>query len=340
MQYSLYIMKFIKKYWILLLIVVAIVGFLVIRARKPDTTKKVSHYTVKRQNLTQSLTLSGAVDAEEKAALRFQTSGRLAWVGVKEGEAVAKYQSLASLDQRDVKAALQKKLNTYLDTRYTFDQTKENNQDTIIDDALKRVLDKSQLGLNNSVLDVELQNLAVEYANLWTPIGGIVTSIGTKIAGVNITPSQAEFMVVNPASVFLSVTADQSEVSKIQTSMTPKLVFDAYPDEELVGTVSAIAFTPKAGESSTVYEIKVGMPTDNAGYKYRIDMTADAMFTLKEKPNTLAIPTSAITTKDGKATVQKVVGKSTTTVVVTIGDEYDSMTEVTSGLSEGDVIND
>lgn len=333
-------MKFVKKYWIIIVIVLAVIGFFVIRSQKPASTKKVTSYRIKRQTLTQSLTLSGKIDASEKVALRFQTSGRLSWVGVKEGEKVAKYQSLATLDQRDVKAALQKKLNTYLDTRYTFDQTKEDHRDEIIDDPLKRILDKSQLGLNSSVLDVEIQNLAIEYANLWTPIAGIVTSIGTKIAGVNITPSTAEFNVVNPESVYLSVTADQSEVSKIHEGMMASLTFDAYPEEELVGSVSAIAFTPKAGESSTVYEIKVALPNINTDYKYRIDMTADALFTLKEKPNALAVPTSAITTKDGKHTVQKVSGKSTITTPVIIGDEYDAMTEITSGLSEGDVIND
>ena len=333
-------MKFLKKYWVIIIIVLAILGFIFARLQKPATAKKATHHTVKRQTLTQSLTLSGKIDASEKAALRFQTSGRLSWVGVKEGDKVTKYQSLASLDQRDVKAALQKKLNTYLDTRYTFDQTKENYRDDIIDDPLKRILDKSQLGLSSSVLDVEIQQLAIEYANLWTPIAGLVTSIGTKIAGVNITPATAEFTVVNPESIYLSVAADQSEVSKIHEGMMANLTFDAYPEEQLVGSVSAIAFTPKSGESSTVYEIKVSLPVSNVDYKYRIDMTADALFTLSEKPNALAVPTSAITTKDGKHTVQKVQGKSTITTPVTIGEEYDAMTEITSGLSEGDVIND
>ena len=333
-------MKLLKKYWIIIIIALALIGFLFFRTQKPATTKKITHHTVKRQTLTQSLTLSGKIDASEKAALRFQTSGRLSWIGVKEGDTVAKYQSLASLDQRDVKAALQKKLNTYLDTRYTFDQTKEDYRDVIIDDPLKRILDKSQLGLSSSVVDVEIQQLAVEYANLWTPIAGIVTSIGTKIAGINITPAAAEFTVVNPESIYLSVTADQSEVSKMHKGMLANLTFDAFPDDQLVGSVSAIAFTPKAGESSTVYEVNVSLPVTNSDYKYRIDMTADALFTLSEKPNALAIPTSAITTKDGKHTVQKVQGKSTITIPVTVGDEYDTMTEITSGLSEGDVIND
>jgi RND family efflux transporter MFP subunit len=332
-------MRLLKKYWWLIAIVLIVVGFIAFRP-KTASTKKVIQHTVKRQDLTQSLVLSGKVDAAQKATLRFQTSGRLAWVGVNEGDWVNQWQALASLDARDVKAALQKKLNAYLDTRYTFDQTLENNEGEIIDDALKRILDKSQLGLSNSVLDVEIQNLALEYATLTTPISGIVTSIGTKLAGINVTPSQAEFVVVNPNSVYLSVTADQSEVGQIHNGMLATLTFDAFDEETQTGSVSAIAFTPKSGESSTVYEIKVSLPKVDNNYKYRIDMTADAVFTMREKKDTLAIPTSAITTKDGKSTVQKVTGKSITTVPITLGEEYDSMTEVTGGLSEGDVIND
>lgn len=339
MEYNFY-MKLLKKYWFIILVVIAVVGFMVLRSRTKPTTKKPSVYTVKRQTLTQSLTLSGTIDAEQKAALRFQTSGKLAWVGVKEGDQVKKYQALASLDKRDVQAALQKKLNSYLDTRYTFDQTRENNQNDIVDDALKRILDKSQLGLNNTILDVELQHLAVEYATLTTPISGIITSIGTKVAGVNITPSQAEFDVVNPDSVYLSVTADQSEVTHISNGMKATLVFDAYPDEERIGSVSAVAFTPKAGESSTVYEVKVSLPPSEQTYKYRIDMTADALFTLRTKEHALAVPTSAITTKDGKHTVTQIIGQTTKIIPVSIGEEYDSMTEITGGISEGSKIND
>ena len=67
------------------------------------TNIKTDTARVKRGNLEEKLTISGTVEAEEKVTLRFQTSGRLNWVGVKEGDYVKKYQSVASLDQKEVK---------------------------------------------------------------------------------------------------------------------------------------------------------------------------------------------------------------------------------------------
>ena len=119
--------KFIKNRWYLILILVLIAGFIFYRRNTDSVAKnKVDSYKIKRENLREVLTLSGEINAEEKVSLKFQTSGRLAWVGVKEGDYVKKYQTLASLDQRDIKNRLQKYLNTFVSQRLTFDQTKDD----------------------------------------------------------------------------------------------------------------------------------------------------------------------------------------------------------------------
>ena len=94
--------------------------FLIPRSKKEDSV------SVKRGDLKQELTISGTVDAEEKVTLRFKTSGRLSWVGVKEGDYVKKYQAIASLDQRELKKTLQKELNDYMNERWDFDQSQED----------------------------------------------------------------------------------------------------------------------------------------------------------------------------------------------------------------------
>lgn len=334
-------MKFVRKYWYIVIILIIIGAVIAVQTTKnaAQTNKKIQRITVKRHDVSETLTLSGKIDAMEKVTLKFQTSGKLSWVGVKEGESVNKYQALASLDQRDVKKALEKKLNSYMTDRWTFEQTQDDYEGKIISDAFKRLLDKSQYTLNNSVLDVELSALAVEYATLITPIEGIVTKIDTKNAGVNITPATAEFEVINPKTLYLSVSADQSEVTKIHEGLTGNLTFDAFPETHYVGSISAIGFTPKAGESSTVYEVKVSL-TNTMDTSFRVGMTADAVFTTKSVKDVLSIPTSAISTKDGKSYVQKLVRDKPVLTQVTLGDEFDTDRIVLSGLSEGDIIND
>lgn len=312
-----------------------------------DASKTDHAYTVIRQDLSHSETLSGKIEAEESATVRFQTSGRLARVNVKVGDTIRKNQLLAALDTRDVKNNLQKKLNSYLSERWDFEQTRDTYkvngrkmQDLILTDTEKRILEKAQFDLNNSVLDVELTNLSLEYSSLVAPISGIVTGVDVPQAGVNITPASAEFDIVNPESVYFSVLADQNEVTQIENGMPVSVTLDPYPDATYSGTVTSISFTPKAGETSTVYEVKVSIPLDNHSLRYRIDMTGDATFVMDGRRNVLSIPSSFIRTDAGGSSVTVSVNGKKIRRPVQTGEEFDDKTEITDGLTAGDIVYD
>src|SRR3989338_4944508 len=176
----LFLRKRYKK--IFLIFVLLIAGFAVFQKviQKPSLINKNSSAQVKKGTLENYLTISGEIDARENVNLRFQTSGRLSWIGVSQGDYVKKYQGLAALDKRDVEKNLKKKLLAYMNERWDFEQTHDDYsvhgrqlyQVPGLTDEERRILDKAQFDLESSVLDVEIQNLAVEYANLWTPIAG------------------------------------------------------------------------------------------------------------------------------------------------------------------------
>lgn len=336
-----------KLKFLIPLVLITIIAFLVYsNSQQIKSTKALEHTKVKQGNLKQEITISGQIDASEKADLRFQTSGRLAWVGVKEGEYVDQYQSLASLDQRDVKNSLQKLLNTYTKERLDFDATKRENKDTQFDvnpqvrDDIKTLFEKNQLDLNNSVIDVQLQSLAVEYSNLWTPIAGLVTSVGAPFAGVNTTPAQAEFEVINPDSVYFSASPDQTEVTQFFEGQSGQLVLDAFPDQTLAGNITQIAFVPKSGESSTVYPLKFEFVGDNSSYKYKIGMTGDLTFTLKHKYDVLYLPLKYVKSEKGNKYVYIMVNDKLEKKNVQIGLETDDAIEITKGLEKDQIVYD
>lgn len=349
-------MQFLKKRWYFVLVVLAIFGFIFIKVRSSGTNginrKKQTKYIVKRQNLKETLSLAGSIDSEEHVVLRFQSSGRLSWVGVKEGDYVKKYQGIASLDQRELKKTLEKYLNTYVNERYDFEQTHDDSwqKQYALSDGLKReaerIIKKSQNDLNNTVLDVELKNLSLEYASLWTPIEGIVTKVGSPFAGVNVTPTQAEFEIINPKTVYFSATADQNDVVRLKQGEKGKIVLDAYPDITLRGTIYMISFVPKTDETGTVYKVKLGIDKENKDYKYRFGMTGDASFTVREIKNALFIPTKFVKTEkrpDGtpiREYVLKKVNGNQQKTTIEVGEDVDEYTIITSGLKEGDTVYD
>ena len=340
------IFSFIKRLWWLILIGALIGGFV---AWKIDSAKaaaiKNKTYTVKRDNLIDSLTISGQIDSFEKANLQFQTSGLLAWVGVKEGDYVKKYQVVASLDKRELQNQMTQLLNTYLKTRWDFEQKQEDNTGWMANgmtndarDTIKRTLEKSQFDLNNSVLNVEAQDLTLKFANLWSPIEGLVTVVDTPQAGVNVTPTSANIMVVNPKTVYLSVSADQTEVTKFKPGQKGEVVLDSYPDQKISGTIQSVGFTPMVGGTGTVYELKMTLDQPNDDYRFKIGMTGDATFVFSEKDNVLVVPEAFIKEKNGQKYVTLVKGDQMIATNIETGQNIEGTVEILSGLNENDVI--
>ena len=268
-----------KKSLLTLLVAIAgIISWRVIMARRQAVVKSPPSPVVE-----DNLTLSGELKADRTVNLQFQSSGLLTWVGVKEGDQVKKYQTLATLDQRGVKKNLEKYLNTYLKTRWDFDQKWQDHQNyqTLnyeASDTVKRTLEKAQFDLNNAVLDVELQDLSLQYLRLISPIAGIITRLDQPHAGVNI-PYTAVIGVVDPQSLYFEVTADQTEVIQIAEGEKVKVTLDSFPEEVFTGRVDRIDFFPKTDEASTVYRVKIFLDNfDNSQLRYRLGMTGDVEF--------------------------------------------------------------
>ena len=308
--------------------------------------RKANSYVVKREDLIETLSLSGEIDAKEKADVKFQTSGLLAWVGVEEGDYVKKYQVLASLDKRELQNSMSQLLNSYMKERWDFEQGESDNKDwqtrgmtDVARDAVKRSLQKNQFDLDNSVLAVEAKNLTMKFANIWAPFEGIITNIEVPQPGTNITPAGAVFSVVNPKSLFFSATADQTEVTSFVEGSSGKIVLESFPDIEIDGVVEDISFSPKTGESGTVYELKIAINLFQIGEdKLKMGMTGDANFITKESKGVLTVPEAYLEKANQKFFVTKLTGAVEENIEVKPGQTIEGMVEIMEGLNEGDTV--
>lgn len=336
-----------KKYWWLILIGI-VIGIFIYRSSENKKQQEIKEktYTVTRKDLVDSLSIAGQVDAKEKVTLKFQTSGLLTWVGVKEGDSVKKFQTIASLDKRELQNSMTTYLNTYSKARDDFEQAQDDNRDwetrgmsSEAREAIKRTLSKEQMDLNNSVLALEAKALALKFANLYTPIEGLVTKVDSPLAGQNITPSTATFEVINPKTLYFSALADQTEVTKFANGTSGSITLDSFPDKELVGKVESIGFTPKAGETGTVYELKMTMGVDaTEGGKVRMGMTGDVEFVFEKLENVIAIPVAYLKTEGEKNVVTVIIDGKQEKRMVTVGAKIDGMVEIKTGLQENEVL--
>lgn len=335
-----------RKKWLIVLGLVGLVilGFFVKKSfSRGETEFKLAK--VKKGGLVDKISASGKVGAERQVDLKFQTSGRLAWVGVKEGDLVSQWQTVAQLDTRELKRALEKELRDYMSERWDFEEGRDDYQlstDNLdqytLTHEVRRVLEKNQFDLDKAVADVELSDIALKYATLVTPIAGIVTSIDTPVAGVNITPATAVFTIADPGSVYFSADIDEADIGKAKVGQKVKLALDSFPDEEFESTIVSVKFAAiKTSGGGTAFPTKIALP-ENLEQKFKLGMNGDAEIIVQEKESVLYVPMSAVMEREEKKYVWVVEKSRATKKEIRTGLEIDDEVEVSEGLNEGETI--
>ncbi|MFH0943123.1 MAG: efflux RND transporter periplasmic adaptor subunit [Candidatus Beckwithbacteria bacterium] len=328
-----------KLFTIFLIIVIFSLSFFGYKKFGPhNLNDRYEFGQVIRQDITKTISASGKIKSQTQVDLKFQTSGQLAWIGVKEGDYVRKWQALASLDLRQLQKTLEKYLLDYSKERNDWDEDKLiTYRDTVITDTLKRLIEKNQFDLQKAVLDVELQDISLKYATLITPISGIVTHIDIPVAGINITPATAVFTVADPDQLVFETIIDEVDIGQLTVGQTAQLVLDAYPNETINLTLDSIDFTSTLDTSgSTVFLVKFNL-LNTPEKKFKLGMNGEVTITVAQKSAVLAIPLTAVI-EDDQTTVQMINNKQIISQPITLGITNDEFVEVTSGLTENQTI--
>jgi len=313
------------------------------RAALAPLTTKYETAQVKKQKLIQTVSASGKVEAVSRATVKFQTSGKLAWVGVQEGDWVKQWQVIAQLDKYELQRKLLKELRDYSKERNDFEEEYRvtylgRTPQSALTDTVKRILEKNQWDLDKAVADVEVAHQALKLAALVSPIEGLVVDIEAPVAGVNITPATAEFLIVNPRQMRFVADVDELDVGKIQIDQSVTIFLDAYPDQEFNGEVQKIAFVSTATRGGgTAFQVEINLD-DNSDQRFKDGMNGDCEIIIAQKEITLTVPFKAIKQKKGQKYVQIISGRKIQDILVEIGIESNSRIEILSGVEEGQAV--
>lgn len=322
-----------KKTSFFLLIIILLLGIFI--GRKIYLNSQPPEYKVfqvEKRALTKTLEVSGKVKAREVANLHFQAGGKLAWINIREGDRVKKWQAVAGLDKRTLEKQLKQDLIAFEKEYRDFEQTSEDTP--LVNQRLKRIYEKAQFDLDNEVLDVEIKNLAIEIATLISPIDGIVTQIATSVPGVNVLATDV-ISVVNPDTVYFSVEVDESDISYLMPGQQATILLDAYETEEITSEVVSINFDASISSGGgTVFLVKLTLPS-NQELKFRLGMTGDANIILHKKDSVLAVPIESIVERNGSSYVEVLDSENQVAKrEVTLGLQNDEYAEVLTGLAE------
>ena len=340
----------IKKKKLLLVVAVSIIAAVFLGQRVLVSSffgiggKELKTETVVKGSIKQTVTASGEIMAEKKADLQFQANGKVAWVGVEKGDEVKKGQALASLDLREYKKTLEKKLRDYSKTRWDFEQYRDDYDvvgeldKNILTDAEKRILEKSQFDLDKAVLDVELVDIALKNATLSSPITGEVTDIGDLVAGenTNTLTNPASITVIDFNSLIFQARVEEVDLAEIKHGQKAIVTLDAYPGKEFEGEVLRInRVAQKNIVGGTIIPVDIKLKADE---KFIVGLNGDVQILIEEKQNALIVPRGAVHRENDSHFVWVVKDGKPEKQTVSIGLHSAKITEVTQGLREGDKV--
>lgn len=336
---KLFKIKFTKKriiVWSLILIAI-LGGFFFFRSR---SAKGVATSVVQKGTVKEELILTGTVKAEKHARLSFPTSGKISWVGVTEGQKVNRGQGLASLDKTVLNTIYQQSLNNYRNyqaaAENTLDIVKDHSRDETF--ALKATRTAAEVARDNAYDAMIAAKYNLDNATILSPFAGIVSSLTFANPGINVSAIDMIVEIVDPASIYFEVDADQGDVTSIKIGQEVGIILDSFEDKEFKGSVTFVGLTPKINESGTIYKVKVKFSDISALTQVKVGMTGDAHFILSQKENALYAPIKFVNSdKSGKYVN---VGSAKNRVNVETGIEGEEVIEITSGVKEGDTLYD
>jgi RND family efflux transporter MFP subunit len=355
--------------WLLVLAAIA-AGALYWRSTAPLA---VETYTVATAYPSQAYTLlnaTGYVVAQRKAAVASKATGRLEWLGVREGSSVHQGEVLARLESRDVVAKREQAAANVKLAQANLEQAQaelqeaerafQRSRDLLArkfvsqaahDTAIAR-LEKAKAGISaqRAAIAVAQANLRaadveVEHTLIRAPFDGVVLTKNANVGDV-ITPfssalgSQAAVVTMADMAT-LEVEADVSEssVGKVRLDQPCEIQLDALPDTRFRGVVTRMV--PTVDRAKATVTVKVRFVDKDP--RVLPEMSAKVAFLSQELPPELrtrrtVIDPAAVVERDGQRVVYLVRGDRAVQTPIEVGGKLGDWIEVLKGVEPGDKV--
>jgi len=292
-------------------------------------------------------TSTGIVRSETEVNVTAQREGKITALNHDEGDVIKSGDIIARLDASEVLANLKKaeaelrqaEVNLLnIDTEYKRKEALYREQlisKQQFDDISTRLL-LAKTMVDNVRASLDVAKLKYEYSFIRAPISGIVTTRVVKI-GDTVMPGQKIASIVNLSSLYISAPIDEADVSMVSLGQDVRVMMDAYPDRVFMGKVTRISpIVTGARLETKTFEVRVSVPRD--GIIIKPGMSADIEIITRRVSNVLVVPSQAVIEKghehlvyvasDGRARLKR----------VETGLFNWNLTEIKSGLSEGEVV--
>lgn len=303
------------------------------------------------------LTASGYVVAQRKAAIASKATGRLVYLGFKEGDKVREGTIIARIESADVEAALAQAKADYevaqadrVEAEQSYERAKKLSDQRLISqaefDVAKSRSDRVSALIASRGAAVKAAEVQLENTRIRAPFDGTILTknadIGEVVAPFAAGASSRVAVVTIADMNSLEVEADVSEsnIERITIDLPCEITLDAYPDKRYRGVVDKIVPTADRAKATVMTKIRF-IEKDS---RVLPEMSAKVHFLKRKMTDSidvrpiLAVDPAVLTTRKGETVAFVLKGQVIQEVSVVTGRRLGSLVEIISGLSTGDKV--
>lgn len=198
---------------------------------------------------------------------------------------------------------------------------------------------RADLAMAQAQTALKQAQLRLTRAELTAPFDGVIGDVNLKV-GETANVAQPAVVLVDDSRFHLDVLVDEVDVVKLSVGQPMSITLDALPGQPVGGKVERLAPLSSMASGVVNYVVRLAVDSTGAAQPLRAGMSATANITVAQADHVLLAPNWAIRrdSRTGQAYLSVKAGDQLKDVPIETGLHSDTLTEVRSGVSEGDVV--
>lgn len=300
---------------------------------------------VRREQLQSGPTISGSLQARERAVLRAEVGGTVTRVHAELGDTTKKGQVLARIDDRASRDAFlsARSASTSAEQEVVLARRQLERTQRLVDAGALAQRDLEVAQSSESTAQAQLADARARLsfagqtladATVRAPFDGVISERAVNTGDV-VVPGTSLFTVIDPSTMRLTASVPSDEIAAIAVGKPVTFNVRGYPEQTFTGTIERTA--PAADPTTRQVAVLVAIP--NSGGRLIAGLFAEGRVAAVER-TALVIPEGAVDDSAGGARVLRATDGRVEEVTVQLGlrDRLHERVEVTSGLSAGDIV--
>jgi HlyD family secretion protein len=186
----------------------------------------------------------------------------------------------------------------------------------------------------------------LSYTTIVAPMDGVILSrdveMGDAVSSILVLGSTATLVMTegDTSEVYVQGKVDEADIAHVYMGQPARIKVESFRDRLFYGKVTKIAPMGVEKDNVTTFEVRVSI--NNPGGELKANMTANAEILMDEHKGVLTVPENAVTYDNQKNASVQVPDKrqkdGSRKVDVSVGLSNGAVTEIVSGLREGDQV--